>query len=104
VSNAGFAWESVEQAWDALTEELDELRAAKTPEERAEELGDSLFALAGLGRWLKVDAEDALWSTSRGFRRRYERLEELADARGVDIETADLDAKLSLWEEAKATG
>ena len=101
VSNAGFAWESDEQAWEALDEELGELRAAVTPEERAQELGDALFALAGLGRWLKVDAEDALWSTSRRFSRRYERLEELAEERSVDLREADLETKLGLWDEAK---
>jgi uncharacterized protein YabN with tetrapyrrole methylase and pyrophosphatase domain len=103
VSNAGFAWESDEQAWSALDEELAELRSAVTPADRAAELGDALFALAGLGRWLKVDAEDALWTATRQFSRRYERLEALALDRGIDLLEADLETKLGLWEEARAT-
>ena len=49
-SGAGFAWETVEQAWEALDEELAELRQADTPEKRREEVGDTLFALVGLAR------------------------------------------------------
>lgn len=101
VSSAGFAWESEEQVWAALEEELGELRAAATAEERTDEFGDALFALASLGRWLKIDAEDALWSTSRRFGVRYQRLETLAAERGVDLATADLETKLGLWDEAK---
>ncbi|MFB3053117.1 MAG: nucleoside triphosphate pyrophosphohydrolase, partial [Dehalococcoidia bacterium] len=72
---AGFAWERVEQAWEALEEELGELREADTPEQRREEVGDALFALAGLAGWLEVDAEGALRSTCRGFRTLFQRLE-----------------------------
>src|SRR3972149_5116298 len=59
-SRAGFAWESAGQAWDALEEELRELREAATPEEQRDELGDALVGLAGLARWLEVDAGDGL--------------------------------------------
>ncbi|MEO8458560.1 MAG: nucleoside triphosphate pyrophosphohydrolase [Chloroflexota bacterium] len=103
VARAGFAWESGAQAWDALDEELRELRTAATPEEQRQELGDAIFALANLGRQLDIDAEDALRSASRSFSRRYNAMEGLLHQRGIDLKTTDIDTKLALWEEAKAS-
>jgi tetrapyrrole methylase family protein/MazG family protein len=100
-AGAGFAWESTEQAWEALEEELDELRKAETPEERREEVGDALFALAGLAQRLDVDAEEATRSTSRGFRKLFERLE--AKLRDEDRALGEMTTaeKLALWESVK---
>jgi tetrapyrrole methylase family protein/MazG family protein len=100
-SKAGFAFESLGQVWEAVQEELRELRDAKTPEQQAEELGDLLFALANLARWLEVDAEDAVQGTTRAFIRLFERLEDLSRERGVDLREAATEEKLALWEEAK---
>ena len=100
-SRAGFSWESVEQAWEALDEELDELRHADTPGKREEEAGDALFALAGLARWLEVDAEEALRFTCRSFKGRFQRLEAAVREQGgslADLTTAE---KLALWEGAR---
>lgn len=104
VARAGFSWESDAQAWEALDEELEELRRAMTPEEQRQELGDAVFALANLARRLDIDAEDALHSTCRGFSRRYNAMETMLDQRGIDLKTVDIDTKLALWEEAKAGG
>jgi len=98
---AGFTWEKVEQAWGALEEELNELRQASTPEERRQEMGDTLFALANLARWLEVDAEEALRCTCRSFKRLFQRVEEAARERGQDLRTMEVKEKLALWEEAK---
>jgi tetrapyrrole methylase family protein / MazG family protein len=103
-ARAGFAFDNVDGAWEAAEEELDELRRAETVEERREELGDALFALANVGRELDIDAEEALRSTCRGFIRLFERVEELIEERGLDLKEAPLDEKLALWEEAKAAG
>ncbi len=98
---AGFAWESAEQAWEALAEELDELRRAGTAPQRRDEMGDALFALSGLARWLDVDAEEALRSTCRGFRHLFQRVELAARERGADLREMTTQEKLALWEEAK---
>jgi tetrapyrrole methylase family protein/MazG family protein len=100
-SRAGFAWETKEQAWDALEEELRELREAETPEERREEVGDALFALAGLAHWLEADAEEALRSTSRGFRELFTRLETTLREQGRELSDMTTGEKLALWEKAK---
>ena len=98
---AGFAFASVEQAWGALEEELEELKRAPTPREQREEAGDALFALANLTRWYECDAEEALRSTCGGFARVFRRMETLAGERGLDLRNGELAAKLALWEEAK---
>jgi len=100
-SRAGFAWENVGQAWEALEQELRELREAATPDEQRDELGDALFALASLARWLEVDAEDALRGTSRGFQTRFQRLEDTVREKGLDLTRMTTAEKLTLWEQAK---
>ncbi len=102
-SRAGFAWEEEEQAWSALEEELGELRQAETAEERREEVGDALFALAGLARWLEVDAEEALRSTCRGFRTLFQRLEVTVREQGRELTQMTTAEKLALWEQVKRT-
>jgi len=103
-ARAGFTWETVDQAWEALQEELDELRRAETTEERREEAGDALFALANLARMLDADAEESLRATCRRFRRLFQRSENLAAERGRDYRDLSLDEKLSLWQQAKGPG
>ncbi|HSP55637.1 MAG TPA: nucleoside triphosphate pyrophosphohydrolase, partial [Dehalococcoidia bacterium] len=101
-SRAGFAYENGGQAWEALEEELEEFRAAATPEERADELGDALFALANVARWHGVEAEDALRDTCRGFTHIFRQMENIVADRGIDLTAAPTADKLALWQEAKS--
>ena len=101
LSRAGFAWQRVEQAGEALEEELGELRQADTREKRQEEVGDALFALAGLARWLEVDAEEALRSTCRGFQRLFQDLEAAVGEQGRNLADLSTAEKLALWERVK---
>ncbi len=98
---AGFGFQSIDQVWDALQEEIEELKAAATPEEQRGEVGDLLFAVANLARWLGADAEDSLRSACRGFAAIFRNMEGLAAQQGVDLQSASTEAKLALWEEAK---
>ena len=99
--NAGFTWETEEQAWEALDEELAELRAATTPEQRRAEAGDAIFALANVARFLDVDAEEALRATTRRFGDLFRAVEGMASEQSVDLRKANLSTKLEMWEEAK---
>lgn len=97
----GFDWTRVEEVWAKVEEEMAELRRATTPQEQAEELGDLLFTLTNLARWMGIEAEDALRMASLKFRRRFAHLEEEARRRHMPVEKlapAEMDA---LWEEAK---
>ena len=97
----GWDWEEVAGVWEKVGEELAELRAAETPEERLHELGDLVFALVNLARWMKLDPEEALRSANRRWVDRWERVEALATQRGVDLDALSLAEKDLLWDEVK---
>jgi tetrapyrrole methylase family protein/MazG family protein len=89
--------------FDKLREELDELRRAETPAERAEELGDVLFVLARVGSWMDVNVEDALRRANRKFRARFGAMEAAARCDGVELASLSADEWDRLWNEAKRT-
>jgi uncharacterized protein YabN with tetrapyrrole methylase and pyrophosphatase domain len=104
-SALGWDWEEIAGVWEKVGEELDELRvaaASDSDDERLHELGDVLFALVNLGRWLKLDPEEALRAANRRWIGRFERVEALAAERGVDLAALDLAGKDALWDEVKA--
>ncbi|HET7685920.1 MAG TPA: nucleoside triphosphate pyrophosphohydrolase [Candidatus Limnocylindria bacterium] len=100
-SALGWDWDAIEGVWEKVGEELAELRAASTPEERLHEVGDLLFALVNLARWMQLDPEEALRAANRRWIERYERVEALAASRGVDLAALDLAGKDELWDEVK---
>ncbi|MGQ9555595.1 MAG: nucleoside triphosphate pyrophosphohydrolase [Anaerolineae bacterium] len=100
VARVGFDWSDIASVWAKVIEETRELREA-TPEKREDEVGDLLFAVVNLSRHLGVDAETALRRTNARFRRRFERMQELAAQRGVDLATLPLAEQDVFWELAK---
>ena len=104
-SALGWDWPDVDGVWEKVGEELDELRDAAAepaaPEERLHELGDVLFALANLARWLGVDPEEALRSANHRWVDRYAAVEALATERGLVLADLDAEAKDELWNEVK---
>ena len=101
---AGFEWESVEQVWDKVREEVGEFESAEPGSaNQAEEFGDVLFSLVNVARKEGIDAEDALLRTCDKFRSRWSVMERLAaqeDAMSLqDATTAQL---VGLWKRAKA--
>jgi tetrapyrrole methylase family protein/MazG family protein len=103
-SALGWDWPDVEGVWEKVGEELDELRAAAhdaAVEPRVHELGDVLFALANLARWLGVDPEEALRAANRRWVDRYAAVERLAGDRGLVLADLDAAAKDELWNEVK---
>jgi tetrapyrrole methylase family protein/MazG family protein len=101
-SAMGWDWPSVDGVWEKVGEELGELRAATAPDERLHELGDVLFALVNLGRWLKLDPEEALRAANHRWIGRFEQVTALAAERGVDVDELDAVARDALWDEVKA--
>jgi nucleoside triphosphate diphosphatase len=67
-----------------------------------EEIGDLLFAVVNLARKAGVQPGPALDGANRKFRDRFEAIERLADARGVALHGAGLEALDRLWDEVKA--
>ncbi|HVS61963.1 MAG TPA: nucleoside triphosphate pyrophosphohydrolase [Thermoanaerobaculia bacterium] len=100
-STLGWDWEAIEGVWEKVAEELEELRGAATDDERLHELGDTLFALVNLARWMKLDPEEALRSANHRWVARYRQVEALAERRGVDLDALTLEEKDRLWDEVK---
>ena len=71
---------------------------------RLHELGDLLFAVVNLARWMKLDPEEALRTANRRWIERYGRVEDLAARRGVDLAALDLAGKDELWDAVKHQG
>ena len=100
-AGVGFDWQNADQVIDKLHEELDELAEAResgTQAEMEDELGDLLFVLVNLGRFLKVDPEQALRKANAKFRRRFGYVEERSVLPGASLEEME-----ALWQEAKTT-
>lgn len=105
-ARVGFDWPEVSQVLDKIEEEIKELRfeLEKSPAPRetvAGELGDLLFALVNLGRWLKVDAEEALRATNAKFIKRFRFIEKELETDGRDLKSASLEDMEALWQRAK---
>ncbi len=101
VARAGFEWDDISGVLDKLNEELEELRNAETQAEKVHELGDVLFVLVNLSRWMDTHAEDVLRQANDRFRSRYLGMEELAAEKGLDFEALPLEEKEALWQEVK---
>jgi MazG family protein len=97
----GVAWRTTDAALEALREEVDELAAARDPENAEEEVGAVLFATVAVARRLGVDPEGALRRTTRGFAGRYDRTRELARDRGLDLESMPEAELRALFREAR---
>jgi len=103
-AGAGFDWENPEQVLDKLHEELAEFAEARrnaSHDELEDEMGDLLFVLVNLARFVKVDPEQALRRTNAKFRRRFAYIEQKLAERGRKLEDSNLEEMESLWQEAK---
>lgn len=101
---AGFDWDSFQGVLDKVAEELAEVEAAGSDEERESELGDLLFSVVNAARWLGIEAEASLRGTNRRFYGRFVIMERLSRERGVSFGALTMDEKEALWQEAKAQG
>ena len=101
VGRVGFEWDDISGVLNKLSEEVEELRQAETQEAKVHELGDILFMMVNLSRWLDIHAEDALRLTNQRFQWRYRKMEELAGGRGQEFAQLPMADKDSLWDEAK---
>ncbi len=96
-ARVGFDWDDVADVRAKVVEELAELDAATSPDHRAEEAGDLLFAVVNLLRHHGIDAEDALRAGNAKFERRFRAMEAL----DPDFATQPLAAQEALWQRVK---
>ncbi|QWV94328.1 nucleoside triphosphate pyrophosphohydrolase [Geomonas oryzisoli] len=103
-ARVGFDWEHTDQVFAKVMEELHEFQeamAAGDQQEMEAELGDLIFAIVNLGRFLSLDPEEALRKTIQRFTRRFSHVEETLHGRGRKLQDATLEEMDLIWEEAK---
>src|SRR5580693_5459286 len=103
-AGAGFDWENPEQVIEKLHEELaefDEARRNASQPELEDELGDLLFVLVNLARFVKVDPEQALRKTNAKFRQRFGYIERKLGEIGKTPAESNIEEMEALWQEAK---
>lgn len=102
-AHKGFDWPSVDAVMAKLQEEFDELREAikKGVQEAEKEIGDCLFTLVNVARFLKIDPESSLRRMVRRFMARFNTMQQLARSRGKSIEDLGIEQLDELWNEAK---
>ena len=126
-AHVGFDWPNIEALFDKLKEEIEELRhevnqipppgpvpigcgiagarGELLPEELKarleDEVGDLLFVLVNVARYLNVDPESSLRKTNRKFRRRFRYVEEALRKAGKTPEEASLDEMEAHWQTSK---
>lgn len=83
---------------------MDELKAAVAEGNDShifEEYGDLLFSAVNVSRFLKIDSEQALNGATNKFVSRFEKVENLANQKGIDMKNSTLETLDKLWDEAK---
>ncbi|MBV8553121.1 MAG: nucleoside triphosphate pyrophosphohydrolase [Acidobacteriaceae bacterium] len=103
-ANAGFEWPDIGGVVEKVQEEAAELAKAREtadPDHIEHEIGDLLFTVVNLARFLKVDPEQALRKTNARFRRRFSHVEKTIAAEGGTLSGTPLDRMEELWQEAK---
>jgi tetrapyrrole methylase family protein/MazG family protein len=103
-ARVGFDWEHVDQVVAKVMEELhefEEAMALKDNERMEAELGDLLFAIVNLGRFMSINPEEALRKTIRRFQKRFEHVECSLNDQGKHMQETSLNEMDLLWEEAK---
>lgn len=106
-ARAGFDWKSVSEVMEKLTEETEEFRKAVEQRDAAgmeEELGDLLFTMVNVGRFLEVNPEDALRKTIGKFITRFHHIERTLAEKGADLSSTPMEEMERLWQEAKGLG
>lgn len=114
--SVGFEWDTLDDVWEKVDEEVAELREAFVQAEKTDkgkvaeadhddvemEFGDVLFSLVNVARKMGIDSESALRASSSKFRRRWSFIEGAAWAQGRKVDDLLMDEIQALWDEAKA--
>lgn len=104
VAGVGFDWETPQQVFEKVEEELEEFNAevkAKDPDAIESEFGDVLFSLINYARFLNINPENALERTNKKFIKRFQYLEQQAKLKKRSLTEMSLDEMEVLWEDAK---
>ena len=99
-SYVGFDFQAEDEIWNKISEELEELKNAQqnnNKDEILEELGDAIFSLVNLARFLGISADDALRKSNNKFISRFKIIENELNRRGKNIEESSLNEMDEIW-------
>ena len=100
----GFDWESAEDVWDKVNEEMREIEVEireQNKDNLEAEFGDLFFALINACRKYGIDPENALERTNKKFIERFNHVEKCIAEKGKMMNEASLEEMESHWQEAK---
>ena len=103
-SMSGFDWQSVESVWEKFYEEINELKVAQESgiqEKMQEELGDVLFTIVNLSRFMNISSENALRKSNKKFIHRFKLLEKKVKELDKKINNVSFDKLNQIWEDVK---
>jgi len=103
-SLAGFDWDKIELVWEKIHEEILELKEAEEQNNKdhiEEEIGDVLFSIVNLSRFLEISADNALRRTNRKFINRFKKVEKGIEGKGKVMEEATLEEMDIIWNQSK---
>jgi tetrapyrrole methylase family protein / MazG family protein len=104
-AHLGFEWPDIEQVWKKVDEEIHELKEAAASGNTlrtGEEVGDLLFTLVNIARFLEVESEEVLAQTVDRFIRRFQHIETKLREANKSFDQSSLEEMDRYWEEAKA--
>lgn len=101
-AQVGFDWDTKEQVWEKVEEELTEFKEANTQEEKTHELGDLFFALINYARFENINPDDALEYTNKKFKSRFEFIESKATKANKPLTDLSLEQMELYWQESKS--
>jgi MazG family protein len=100
-ARVGFDWQEPNQVLAKIHEEIQEIDLA-SGKELADEIGDLLFAVVNFARKHKLDAEQLLAGATAKFSKRFQAMESLAEAGGLELSKLTLEQMDALWNKVKA--
>ena len=108
-ARVGFDWPDVNGIFDKLQEEVRELKevisssgSEKKRDRLEDEIGDMLFVIVNIARFLKIDSESALKRANRKFKSRFQFMEKELAGQGKTLDQTSLDEMEALWQKAKS--
>lgn len=119
VARVGFEWENTQAVIEKLNEEIDELESVLTVikkehspsrndksverDNAEEEIGDMLFTIVNIARWLNIDSEFALHRTCDKFEKRWRFIEDSLAENGKSAKDSNIEELESLWQKSKSS-
>ena len=106
VRGVGFDWDDIDQVWEKVLEELEELKVeikAADKLKTEQEFGDLLFSLINYSRFIEVNPEDALERTNKKFIQRFQQMEAILKEERKSLSDMTLSEIDIYWKQVKKT-